>query len=174
MILETTRLYLRQLTQNDLHDLCLIIQDDETMYAYEGALSDNEAQEWLDRQLKRYEEYQNFGAWAVILKENNSLIGQIGLTLQPWHNTQVLELGYLLNKNYWHQGLAYEAAKASLDYAFKVLNAKEVCAIIRDTNTNSQKLALRLGMKPFDHTIKHYRGIDMPHTRYIIKKDLIK
>ena len=49
IILETERLYLREMNQGDFHSLCKILQDDDTMYAYEGAFSDEEVQEWLDR-----------------------------------------------------------------------------------------------------------------------------
>ena len=55
MILETDRLYLREMNQDDFPSLCRILQDDETMYAYEGAFSDAEVQEWLDRQISRYQ-----------------------------------------------------------------------------------------------------------------------
>lgn len=51
MILETKRLYLREMNQNDFESLCKILQDKDTIYAYEGAFSDDEAHEWLDRQL---------------------------------------------------------------------------------------------------------------------------
>ena len=51
MILETERLYLREMKQSDFNSLCKIMQDKETMYAYEGAFSDTEVQEWLDRQI---------------------------------------------------------------------------------------------------------------------------
>lgn len=51
MILETERWYLRELNQSDYKSLCKILQDKETMYAYEGAFSDREVQEWLDRQI---------------------------------------------------------------------------------------------------------------------------
>ena len=54
MILETERLYLREMNQADFRSLCKIMQDEETMYAYEGAFSDTEVQEWLDRQISRY------------------------------------------------------------------------------------------------------------------------
>ena len=56
-ILTTSRLILRRLTQNDYPALCKILQDAEVMYAYEHAFSDEEVQEWLDRQLSRYEKY---------------------------------------------------------------------------------------------------------------------
>lgn len=45
MILETERLYLRKMNQADFRSLCKILQDEETMYAYEGAFSDSEVQE---------------------------------------------------------------------------------------------------------------------------------
>lgn len=148
-ILETERLYLRELNETDFDSLCGILQDGETMYAYEGAFSDSEVREWLDRQIARYQKW-NFGLWAVILKQNGKLIGQCGLTLQPWNNLEVLEIGYLFNKAYWHKGFAAEAAAACKNYAFNVLKAAEVCSIIRDTNIPSQKVALRNGMVKTD------------------------
>lgn len=167
MILETERLYLRKMTQADFKPLCKILQDGDTMYAYEGAFSDEEVQEWLDRQLSRYRKW-NFGLWAVILKETDELIGQCGLTMQQWKETEVLEIGYLFNRQYWHRGYATEAAKACKTYAFERLNAEEVCSIIRDTNIASQKVAVRNGMYVTDTWTKHYRGVDMPHYRYVV------
>lgn len=54
MILETTRLYLREMGQSDYDSLCRMLQDEEVMYAHEHAFSDEEAHEWLDRQIDRY------------------------------------------------------------------------------------------------------------------------
>lgn len=170
MIIETERLYLRQLTQSDFGSLCKILQDGETMYAYNGAFSESEVQEWLDKQLARYAEY-GFGLWAAVLKETYEMIGQCGLTMQPWQDRQILEIGYLFRREYWHNGYATEAAKACKEYAFSRLGAKEVCSIIRDTNTASQNVALRNGMtKQNEIMIKHYRGVDMPHYLYYVKK----
>ncbi len=111
MLLETERLSLREMTQADYPSLCRILQDEQVMYAYEGAFSDAEIQEWLDRQISRYQKWQ-FGLWAVILKETGELIGQCGLTMQPWKDQEVLEIGYLFQRAYWHQGYATEAARA--------------------------------------------------------------
>lgn len=169
MILKTERLYLREMNQADFNSLCSILQDEKTMYAYEGAFSDSEVQEWLDRQITRYQKW-NFGLWAVILKETDEMIGQCGLTMQPWKDTEVLEIGYLFNKSYWHKGYATEAAQACKKYAFEVLKADEVYSIIRDTNIASQNVAVRNGMTVTDSWVKHYRGIDMPHDRYVVKR----
>lgn len=169
MILETERLYLRELNGNDFDALCEILQDDETMYAYEGAFNDAEAREWLNRQIERYRKW-GFGLWAVILKSNGKLIGQCGLTLQQWKGGEVLEIGYLFNHAYWHNGYAIESAKACKKYAFEVLQADEVCSIIRDTNIASQNVALKNGMIKTDCWVKHYKGVDMPHYRYVVKR----
>ena len=170
MILETERLYLREMNQADFNSLCNILQDEDTMYAYEGAFSDSEVQEWLDRQIARYQKW-NFGLWAVILKETDEMIGQCGLTMQPWKETEVLEIGYLFNRLYWHNGYATEAAKACKKYAFEILKADEVCSIIRNTNIASQNVAIRNGMKRKDTWTKYYRGVDMPHYRYVIQRE---
>ena len=45
-----------------------------------------------------------------------------------------------------------------------------MCAIIRDTNLPSQRVALRCGMVPEDTWTKHYRGVDMPHCRYVARR----
>ncbi len=169
MILETERLYLRRLTQDDFDNLCRTLQDEQAMYAYEGAFSDAEVQEWLDRQLARYETY-GFGLWAVILKETGEFVGQCGLTMQPWKGREVLEIGYLLEREHWHKGYCTEAAKACKEYAFTVLGAEEVCSIIRDTNTASQNVAIRNGMTAVDTHTKHYKGVDMPHLRFSARR----
>lgn len=90
--------------------------------------------------------------------------------MQPWKDTEVLKIGYLLNREAWHQSYATETAIACRQYAFDVLGADEVCSIIRDTNLASQHVAIRNGMTPTDTFVKHYRGVDMPHTRYIVRK----
>lgn len=170
-ILETERLYLREMQQSDYQDLCKILQDPEVMYAYEHAFSDEETQAWLDKQLQRYKE-DGFGLWAVILKDTDEMIGQCGLSMQDCDGKQVPEVGYLFRKKFWHKGYATEAAVACKEYAFYTLNIDEVYTIIRDINIASQKVAERNGMKRRGRIIKHYYGIDMPHYYYSVKKDV--
>ncbi|WP_459476936.1 GNAT family N-acetyltransferase [Clostridium saccharoperbutylacetonicum] len=171
MVLETQRLTLREMTQGDFLDLCKILQDADVMYAYEGAFNLDEVQAWLDKQFKRYKEY-GFGMWAVVLKETGTMIGQCGLSMQEYNNRKIMEVGYLFQKEYWHNGYASESAIACKEYAFDKLNATEVYSIIRDTNTASQNVAIRNGMTCIDKFIKHYRGVDMPHVLFSVKKVL--
>ena len=96
-ILETERLYLRKLTDDNFENLCKILQDKDVMYAYEHAFSNEEVKEWLTRQQKGSVN-DGFGLWGVILKENNEMIGQCGLTLQDYKDKKVVEIGYLFQK----------------------------------------------------------------------------
>ena len=127
MLLETPRLGLRRLTQEDFPALCRTLQDPVAMTAYEGAFSGGEG-------------------------------------------AGVLEIGYLFQRDRWHRGYATEAARACKAYAFDTLGAAEVSSIIRDTNLPSQRVALRNGMTPRDTMVKHYRGVEMPHTRYAVSR----
>lgn len=171
MILETERLYLRELNQGDFEALSRILTDEETMYAYNGAFSPEETQEWLDRQLTRYKKY-GFGLWAAVLKKKDEMIGQCGITMQPWKDKEVLEIGYLFRRDCWHKGFATEAAAACKKYAFTKLNADKIHSIIRDTNIPSQNVAKRNGMRITDSWVKHYRGIDMPHYLFTVENNL--
>jgi len=169
MVLATERLVLREMGPSDFPALCQILRDEEVMYAYEGALNEAEAREWLDKQMRNYKTY-GFGLWAAVLKESGEMIGQCGLTMQNYCDTQVLEVGYLFQKACWHKGYAAEAAIACREYAFKTLHADEVFSIIRDTNIPSQNVARRNGMIVRDQIMKHYRGVDMPHLVFSVRR----
>lgn len=173
MILETDRLYLREMKQSDFNSLCNFLQDFQVMYAYEHAFSNDEVQSWLDNQIRRYKEY-GFGLWAIIKKDTGEFIGDCGLTYQDFNGKNVLEIGYHLQKKFWHQGFATEVAIACKEYAFNKLNADEVFSIIRDNNIPSQRVAIRNGMTICGEFTKHYYNMDMPHLVFSIKNNNIK
>lgn len=168
MILETKRLFLREMTGEDFPALCKILRDPEVMYAYEHAFSESEAREWLDRQMARYKK-DGFGLWAAVLRETGEMIGQCGITWQDWNERRVPEIGYLFQKAFWHQGYATEAAVGCRKYAFGTLGMDEVFSIIRDNNLPSQCVAGRNGMEPRGTLVKHYYGMEMPHIVFSVR-----
>ncbi|MEG1963835.1 MAG: GNAT family N-acetyltransferase, partial [Clostridia bacterium] len=133
MLIETERLLLREMAQDDYASLCLMLQDSSVMYAYEHAFSDVEAHNWLDKQIARYHN-DGIGLLAVILKETGQFIGQCGLTFQDCNGKKVVEVGYIFNKKFWGHGYATEGAIACKKFAFETLNVGEVYSIIRDNN----------------------------------------
>ena len=166
VILTTRRLALRERTEADYEDLCEILKNEETMYAYAHGFSEEESRAWLQNQFRRYETY-GFGLWAVTDKETGEFLGQCGLTIQDWNGDRVLEVGYLFKQKHWHHGYATEAAAGCMAYAFQELHAREVCSIIRENNLASQAVARRNGLQPKDTMVKHYYGMDMPHIRFV-------
>lgn len=54
---------------------------------------------------------------------------------------------FIGNKNYWGKGVAKKASLLILEYAFNVLNIKEVLLRVRNVNTSAYNLYLRLGFK---------------------------
>lgn len=169
MILETKRLVLRETRQSDFQDLAEILQNPKVMYAYEHDFSDNDVQIWLNRQIERYKKY-GFGLWAIILKETKEMIGQAGLTMQPYKNTEVLEIGYLLKENFWHYGYAKEAACGCKKYAFEHLKKDKVYSIMKADNLSSIKVAESIGMNKEDEFITQYYNGDMLHFLYSVCK----
>ena len=139
------------------------------MYAYEHDFSKEDVQTWLDRQRKRYKEY-GFGLWAMILKETNEMIGQAGLTMQSYQNTQILEVGYLLKEEFWHHGYAKEIALGCQKYAFENLNRNKVYSIIKADNLASVKVAERIGMSREEEFITQYYNGDMLHFLYSVSR----
>lgn len=108
-------------------------------------LYQKDVRKWINRQLTRYRK-DGFGYFAVILKENGTLIGQAGLMKSTINGNEAVELGYILDNAYWHNGYGTEAARACLEYAFGELAQKTVCCSIRPENGASIRVAERLGM----------------------------
>lgn len=170
MVLETKRLILRQLEEADFDAWTAVLGDPEVMYAYEHGFFPDEVRQWIDRQRERYAAY-GFGLWAVVEKASGELIGDCGITMQDWCGREVPEIGYHLRRDKWRQGFATEAARACKGYAFTVLGFSEVFSIIRDNNLPSQRVALRSGMSVRGSFVKHYRGVDMLHYVFSVRRD---
>jgi len=169
MILETKRLRLREWRVGEEGVLKTFLGSDEVMYAYEGGFNDAKIADWLSWNLSLYQE-KGYGLWAIERKSDGAVIGECGLTDQTIDGTTYLEIGYHLLSNEWHKGYISEAAQAVKIYAFEALNAGEVVSIVRDTNLSSMNVAIRNRMTVFKRITKHYKGIDMPHYIFKVKK----
>ena len=143
-IIETTRLRLREMEAADLDFIAAMLADADVMRHYPATYNRSEAQGWMDRQRKRYAEHGH-GLWLAIDRAGQP-VGQIGLLLQEVEGKLEPEIGYLLHKPFWHQGLATEAGLGVRRYAFGSPNRSRVISLIRPANTPSQAVARRLGM----------------------------
>ncbi|MFT4052346.1 MAG: GNAT family N-acetyltransferase [Microbacterium sp.] len=173
MILQAPRLALREMTDADLPALRVIFEDPVAMAAYEGPFDDAESADWVARQQQRYAD-DGFGLWAVELSGTGRVIGQCGITRQHLDDEasaeEVIEVGYLFQREHWHHGYAVEAASACRDWAFETLEINKLYAKVRDTNIASMNVAIRLGMTVRRRFVTHYRGADMPHLAFAITR----
>lgn len=172
MILETKRLYLREMNATDFEDLCGMLCDQEVMYAYEHAFSLEEAQKWLQRQIQCYHD-DGVGLWAVIQKTDGAMVGQCGITKQKLPHKEVWEVGYLLKKEYWGKGYATEASNGCIQYAFQELKLTHIYSIIRDNNIASQRVAIANQMEKVGDFVKYYYHLHMPHDIYCIENNAL-
>ena len=164
-ILETERLAIRKLTHDDFRTLYAIMGKPEVMYAWEHGFSEDDVQDWIERQLVRYTK-DGIGYFALILKESRKLIGQVGLMRTTMNGNEVVEIGYILDDSYWHNGYATEAAASLIAYAFDILELPAVYCSIRPENKASIRVAKQFGMKSCgSHTVV-YRSKEMPHIIY--------
>ena len=109
---------------------------------------------------------------CIRARVNGKMIGNIGLTMQKFGDERVLEIGYLLNENYWHKGFATEAAIACKNFAFDIIGVDKVYSIIRQNNLSSQAVAKRNGMTIVGEEIKHYYNMVLPHFVFMTQKQM--
>jgi [ribosomal protein S5]-alanine N-acetyltransferase len=82
---------------------------------------------------------------AICLKEDEKLIGAIGLMLKPEHDLG--ELGYWIGVPYWNNGYCTEACKAVMEYGFMTFGLNKIFANYFEGNEASGKVMKKLGMQ---------------------------
>ncbi len=139
MYLETERLTLGEFAMDDLPALWDIFRDGETMEHM--APMTREGTEELLRAFCL--ERAAPGAFAARLREGGALAGW--LLFNQVDAPGIYELGWVLRRDCWGKGLAREASRALLEYAFTALDAHKVIAQTEDT-ARAVPLLERLGM----------------------------
>ena len=144
-ILETKRLFLREMDSKDYDALSLVLVDSDNMKHYPYTFDEKRVKSWIDRNMQRYRE-DGFGLWAVCLKETGELIGDCGLTLQMIHGEILPEIGYHIRACFQRIGYAKEAAKAVRDWAFRNTDYPALYSYCKNTNLPSIRTAEAIGM----------------------------
>lgn len=153
-IIETERLYLRELQINDKKELMKVLSDPISMQFYPHPFSEEEVEKWIQWNIDNYKKYKH-GLWAVILKEGGVFIGDCGITMQNIDDEVVPEIGYHIIKKYCNRGFASEAALACKEYVFKVLQYPKVISYTTIRNVPSQKVAENIGMQFYKYFEKN-------------------
>lgn len=149
MIVETERLRLRPWREEDKSTLCAIINTPAMMVHFGGVVPDAEIDALVDRMMAS-QARDGFSMGAVELRSDGSLAGICGLRRDPAYAAVpvggMLEIGWRIAQPLWRQGIAREAAQASLDWAWANTDAPLVAAWTSEGNGPSWRLMQRLGM----------------------------
>lgn len=86
-----------------------------------------------------------FGNYVVILKEDHTKIGAVGIFERE--GLDVLDIGFSFLEKYEGKGFAYESANKLKEVAATDFGVHKISAITTKDNFSSQKLIERLGLK---------------------------
>lgn len=142
--LETRRLHLRQFRESDLDAWAQITSDANTMrFIGDGRTLDRD-QAWRSiGYLLGHWQIRGYGLWAAAEKTTGELVGRIGLYHpEGWPG---LEVGWLVARPRWGEGLATEGARAALAHAFTAVGAERVISAILPDNAASIRVAEKIG-----------------------------
>lgn len=167
-MIETERLFLREMDRNDYDALYKVLADSDIMRHYPYAFDEARVRDWIERNINRYRE-NGFGLWAVCLKESGEVIGDCGLTLQNINGKMLPEIGYHIRRDCQHKGYAKEAAKAVCDWAFRNMDYPALYSYCKYTNEPSIRTAESIGMHFDCEYPDEVNGIT--HVSVIFRKD---
>lgn len=149
VVIETKRVILRAFKMSDLNDF----------YQYSKVVGVGEAAGWLHHKnieeseiiLRTFLERKN--EFALVLKENNKVIGSIGIKensipiKESLQGKNVVEIGYVLSKDYWGKGLMPECVKEVINYHFKNCEIDVITVGHYDFNIQSKRVIEKCGFK---------------------------
>jgi RimJ/RimL family protein N-acetyltransferase len=157
--LKTERLWLRRWRPGDLGPLAAMNADPEVMEHFPATLSRAQSAAMIERFEASFESH-GYGLWAVEAPGRAGLIGFVGLSRieleVPF--APAVEVGWRLARAFWGEGLATEAARASLAFGFAEIGLPEIVSFTSERNVRSRAVMERLQMRrdhaeDFDHPL---------------------
>ena len=143
-MLETERLFLRPLDENDSEAVYAMRSDKDVMRYIREPQNRRETENWIRLISSRWQA-EKIGFCGIFEKKTGLFLGWCGV----WRlkETDELEIGYAIGKDFWNRGYATEAARSFLQYAFETLKSDKITAVAEPENTASRRVMEKLGMK---------------------------
>ena len=140
--LTTARLVLRQLREDDAAALFPVLSDPEVMTWWSSGPHASLA-ETADYVKGNAAEGQGYDCWAITAGDDVALGWVILIDGKP----DVKEVGYILNRDHWGNGIAREAVSRVIDHGFDDLKLRRIFADTDPENAGSISLIQRLGFQ---------------------------
>lgn len=150
-LLQTERLILREIQQDDTAEMFRILTDPEvtrqtTLTAWQRDAIDRMQRRLLPGISTSQHHRGARAIWAVTLKGDDTLIGRCGF--DEWISSQhYAELGYWLAGEYWGQGIMTEAVAAVVHWAFTQADVHQITAWVLGNNPASVRVLVKNGFQ---------------------------
>ena len=145
----TERLLLRRFVDSDFDALREIAADPEVLrYRSRQVITPEATREFMQYAMAQAAEAQpQQYALAMLLRGDARVIGEAGLTIT---NSQYDEafMWYSINRAYWGQGYATEAAARLLRFGFEEAGLRRIFAECEPGNTASARVLEKIGLLP--------------------------
>lgn len=146
--LRSARLGFRCWSRDDLPLALALWGDHRVTQFIGGPFSPKQIEHRLKKENDSLQKH-HFQYWPVFLLSDGQHVGCAGI--RPYRpEEEIHELGFHLRPEFWSQGLAEEAARAVMAYAFETLNAKALSAGHHPANASSRHILEKLGFH-FSH-----------------------
>jgi RimJ/RimL family protein N-acetyltransferase len=144
-LIETERLLLRRFTDADRETVARWNADPEFTRYLAGVQTRAQSDEAFDRWQRHWAEH-GAGLLAVVWRPTGELIGRVGPQYhRMWPDDP--EVGWALDPAWWGKGIATEAGRASVDWAFGELGYARLVSITTDPNIASRNVMSKLGFE---------------------------
>ena len=143
--IETPRLKLRLPEMQDAGPMLEIHQDPAVVkYVLLGNAQGGLTAAWRSvAMMVGHWHLRGYGQWTVVDRANDTVVGRVGLWYpEGWPG---VELGWIIRRERWGEGLATEAADAALDWAWDHVDADHIISIIQPDNVRSIRVAEKIG-----------------------------
>ena len=151
----TKRLLMREWRAADIEPFAVMCSDEEVMRYFPSVMTYDECSAFIERAGAQFSKH-GYGLWAI--EVDGAFAGFTGLAHARFETgfTPCVEVGWRLASWAWGKGYATETAKESLRIGFEEHNISEIYSFTTQTNTPSEAVMKRIGMKrredlDFDH-----------------------
>ena len=156
--LYTNRLYIRPFRSEDVDLDIDMATDPEVMRYFGGAVTEDEIVEESTNFIRRCGG-GCIGVWTVVDRTTEEKLGEVFLTPLPileddtcWELVQGddipegdIELGYLFKRTAWGKGIATEACRRLLRFAFEETPLEQIVAVVDSGNLKSEAVLAKCG-----------------------------
>jgi N-acetyltransferase len=157
--LTTKRFRLRRFNKNDLVNLRRLESDPDVVKhtRIRTPRSEEQSKERLEEQISR-QEPAPLGIWAAEKIDTGQFVGWFMLIPKPHRSA---ELGYMIVKEFWGQGIATEVGRCLVEAGFFCVSLESIQAFTDDTNPASDRVLEKIGFQfKYHNEVDRSRGFE--------------